>query len=33
MLRSVRREPEPEYVSLTLLDEDEKGGFFAGFLR
>lgn len=33
MLRSVRRDPEPEYVSLTLLDEEKKGGFLAGFLR
>lgn len=33
MIRSASPEPEPDYVSLKLLDEGEEGGFFAKILR
>lgn len=33
MIRTAGREPEPEYVSLKLLDKDESGGFLANILR
>lgn len=33
MIRAAGREPEPDYVSLKLLDNDERGGFLAKILR